>query len=78
MGHGEECGLEPEGSGEPWEGLNSVVPRSSLFFRKISLAAVRGETRGRRPSDEALGFNIPFVWNEAGRSSEQALSSNFP
>lgn len=56
----EDCGLEPEGSGEPWEHLNSAVPQSSLFIRKISLAVVRGETRDRRPSDEALGFQYPF------------------
>jgi hypothetical protein len=33
---------------------------SSLLFRKICLAAVRGETIGEGPSDEALGFQYPF------------------
>lgn len=60
MGLDKECGLDPEGSEEPWEHLNSVVPQSSLFLRKSSLAVVRGETRGRRPSDEAFGFQSPF------------------
>lgn len=25
-----------------------------------------------------LGFNIPFVWNEVGRSAEQPSASSFP
>lgn len=42
-----------------------------FVFRKISLAAVRGETIGGRPSDEALGFQYPFVWSKVGQSTEQ-------
>ena len=36
------------------------MPQSSLFFRKIFLAVMKGETIGERPSDEAFGFQYPF------------------
>lgn len=55
-----------------------AMPRSSVLLRTISLASVRCKPIGQRPSDQALGFNIPFVCNEAGQFAEQALSSNFP
>lgn len=58
--------------------LNTIVPRSSLFFGEDLSASVKGETIDGRLSDEAIGFNIPFVGNEVGRSAEQSLSSNFP
>lgn len=73
MGLDEECGLEPEGSGEPWERLNSAGPQSSLFIRKISLAVVRGETRGRRPGDEAVGFQYPFCTEQGWAVHEAGL-----
>lgn len=58
--------------------VSTATARSSVLLRTISLAVVRGKPVGQRPSDQALGFNIPFVRNEAGQFAEQALSSNFP
>lgn len=75
MGLDKGCGLEPEGGGGPREHLHSVVPQSSLFFRKISLAVARGDTRGRRPSDEAIGFQYPFCmeWGWAVLGADLSL-----